>query len=109
MHQRFSCAALTLVLVLIPARSGLAWNKAGHMVSGAIAYQVLKKEDPQVLAKVVALLKEHPDYEHYWAPRVSTVPEEDRPQFDKLTMTTIRVRGVSLGRAVDQSARCVSD
>jgi len=31
----------------------LAWNKARHQVSGAIAYQVLRKESPATLAKVV--------------------------------------------------------
>ena len=35
------------VLLALPA---FAWNKPGHMVTGAIAYDVLKKEDPAALA-----------------------------------------------------------
>jgi hypothetical protein len=50
------------------------------MVTGAIAYQVLKQESPQTLEKVVALLKEHPYYESTWEPLLQRpfVPEGER-------------------------------
>ncbi len=44
------------LLLLGVVSSALAWNKAGHMVSGAIAYADLKQVSPQTLARVVALL-----------------------------------------------------
>jgi len=57
-----------------------AWNKPGHMVTGAIAYTVLKQESPEALAKTVAMLKEHPYYESQWQPLVERpfVPADQR-------------------------------
>ena len=68
-----------LVLLLVLASSALAWNKAGHMVSGAIAYADLKQHNPQTLDKVVALLKTHPQFETMWKPKLTqafVAPEE---------------------------------
>src|SRR5262249_16982226 len=58
------------LLLLMVVSSSLAWNKAGHMVSGAIAYADLKQDSPQTLARVVALLKTHPHFETKWAARL---------------------------------------
>jgi hypothetical protein len=40
-----------LVLALLPL-SASAWNIPGHMLSGAIAYQVLQQENPQIIEKL---------------------------------------------------------
>jgi hypothetical protein len=58
----------------------LAWNKAGHMVSGAIAYADLKQTSPQSLEQVVALLTTHPQFETTWKPKLTQafVAPEDR-------------------------------
>jgi hypothetical protein len=46
---------LATTLVLLPCCSGAsAWNKPDHMVTIAIAYDVLKKEQPETPAKGVA-------------------------------------------------------
>ncbi|MCS6849692.1 MAG: S1/P1 nuclease [Gemmataceae bacterium] len=55
-----------------------AWNKAGHMVSAAIAYAVLRDDAPAAIAGTVALLQSHPDYEPFWRKRLEEVAEEDR-------------------------------
>ncbi len=55
-----------------------AWNRAGHMTSGVIAYQVLKKESPETIRKAVAILKEHPYYKKTWEPRLADRRPEDR-------------------------------
>ncbi len=52
----FACAASA-----IATPRALGWNKAGHMVTGAIAYQALKQDRELTIPKVVALLKRHPD------------------------------------------------
>jgi hypothetical protein len=44
----------------------LAWNIPGHMLSGAIAYQVFRQENPQSIEKVKALLEKHPWYANQW-------------------------------------------
>jgi S1/P1 nuclease/metal binding Ada-like protein len=60
-----------ILLVLVAVSSALAWNKAGHMVSGAIAYADLKQANPQTLARVIVLLKTHPHFETKWAPQLT--------------------------------------
>ncbi len=70
-------ALLSPVCMAVLTPTALAWNRAGHQVSGAIAYQVLQKESPETLAKAVALLKKHPDYERSWKKKVEAADAED--------------------------------
>src|SRR5712691_9123489 len=68
-----------ILVLLMAVSSTLAWNKAGHMVSGAIAYADLKQNNPQTLTRVIALLKSHPHFATKWAPRFAQLhlsPEE---------------------------------
>jgi hypothetical protein len=50
-----------LILTALPF-SASAWNIPGHMLSAAIAYQVLQQESPQTIDKVKAVLEKHPWY-----------------------------------------------
>jgi hypothetical protein len=59
MLKSFSLALLATISLCTPV---LAWNKSGHMVSGAIAYTELQAKAPQSVPRVIALLKKHPDY-----------------------------------------------
>jgi len=70
----------SILCFLFIAPAAHAWNKAGHMVTGAIAYQVLKAETPEAIPKIVALLKAHPSYEQYWAKQLAKLAEEDRDE-----------------------------
>src|SRR5215831_3358102 len=65
---------LTLAALPLPA---LAWNIPGHMLSGAIAYQVLQQENLQTIDKVKAVLEKHPWYTNQWQARVQDVPAAD--------------------------------
>jgi len=68
-----------ILLVLVTTSATFAWSKAGHMVSGAIAYADLKQTSPETLARVIALLKSHPQYQTKWVPRLAQLtltPEE---------------------------------
>jgi len=65
---------LTLAVSPLPA---LAWNIPGHMLSGAIAYQVLQQERPQAIEKVKATLEKHPWYANQWQARLQDVPAAD--------------------------------
>ena len=51
---------IALVAALAP-RPAAAWSRPGHMVAAAIAYDELKRRDPQVLARIVRLAAAHPD------------------------------------------------
>jgi hypothetical protein len=58
--------AVAFTASLLAAGTAFAWNKAGHMVSGAIAYRELQRSDPAALAQVVVLLRQNPEYETRW-------------------------------------------
>lgn len=72
---RFIAVAL---VVGVAASRAEAWNRPGHMVSGAIAYAELQKAHPGALAQVVALFKQHPHYEKKWLPEAQLLPAADR-------------------------------
>jgi S1/P1 Nuclease len=70
-----SLVLLALVVLPLPAS---AWNIPGHMLSAAIAYQVLLKENPPTIEKVKAVLEKHPWYANQWQARLQDVPVADR-------------------------------
>lgn len=57
---------LVCVAALAAQTTALAWNKAGHMTSAAIAYDDLRTRSPALAAKTVATLKLHPQYDQRW-------------------------------------------
>jgi S1/P1 Nuclease len=69
-----SLVLLALAVLPIPAS---AWNIAAHMLSGIIAYQVLRQENPQTIEKVRAVLEKHPWYANQWQARLQDVPVAD--------------------------------
>jgi hypothetical protein len=79
---------LLVLFSRVPAT--LAWNKAGHMVSGAIAYADLQHASPQTLARVLTLLKAHPHFETTWAPRLAQGPLSPEEQALSLFMLAAR-------------------
>ena len=62
---------ITVTALPIPAS---AWNIPGHMLSGAIAYQVLQQENPQTIEKTKAVLEKHPWYANQWSARLQDAP-----------------------------------
>ena len=50
-------ASLVFLMFAVSPLLALAWNIPGHMVSGAIAYQVLQQENPQIIDRVKAVLE----------------------------------------------------
>lgn len=70
---RYLSFSLTLVLwlLLVLPSPAYAWNKAGHMVTGAIAYSELQKNDPQALASAINLLKQNSDLNDKWLSQVN--------------------------------------
>ena len=68
---------LVLLTLSVLAPSASAWNIPGHMLSGAIAYQVLQQESPQIIDKITAVLKKHPWYANQWQARLEDVPVAD--------------------------------
>lgn len=75
-----TCRRVILVLIVLctSAPFALAWNKAGHMVSAGIAYQVLRHDHARELGSAVRLLREHPFYNTVWLPRIQPFQNTDR-------------------------------
>src|ERR1041384_4754949 len=71
---------VSLLLLLLRVSAALAWNPAGHMVSGAIAYAELKQASPKALFWVVEVLKAHPEFLDTWRAQLNQpwVPPEER-------------------------------
>jgi hypothetical protein len=78
MARTASCFLLSVLTILFVPYGVFAWNKAGHMLTGAIAYQVLKEDkDDATIARVVALLKQHPEFGR-WDKAMQKIAREDR-------------------------------
>jgi S1/P1 Nuclease len=92
----FFCALVGLSLFPWPA---FAWNRAGHMVSGAIAYSELQRIDAGKVQKVVTLLKNHPDYNARWKPILEQAPlsamEKDQYLFALAARWPDDIRGIA--------------
>jgi hypothetical protein len=69
-----------LILLFLIATPCGAWNRAGHMVSGAFVYTLLKQQDRERLVCWTAVLKEHPHCGERWLPQLEGVASEDRDQ-----------------------------
>ena len=69
--------AVALLLTLTAAQAQ-AWNGGGHMVTGAVAYALLEKDAPDVLAKAVAILYAHPQYEKLWKKGCEARPADEQ-------------------------------
>jgi hypothetical protein len=70
-------AYLAIVTLTVIPVTASAWNIPGHMLSGAIAYQVLQRENPQAIEKVKTALEKHPWYTNQWQARLQHVPAGD--------------------------------
>lgn len=73
---------LTMLICLVTSTTALAWNKPGHMLTGAIAYYELKAQDPAALETVINLVKKNPYYQHEWLPRIQNLAESDPDRHD---------------------------
>jgi len=77
--MHFLKSVILICLFILPLFA-FAWNIPGHMVTGAIAYRELKKQDPKSLSRIIALLKKHPQYDQMFAPKLNqeNLSEEEK-------------------------------
>jgi hypothetical protein len=62
--KRLNIAVALIVASLVPFPfDGLAWNIPGHMLSGAIVYQILHRENTTTIPIVRSVLEKNPWYE----------------------------------------------
>jgi S1/P1 Nuclease len=82
-RNRMRAQIFALTLLALFSFPVMAWNRAGHMVSGAITYSDLQQTAPNKVQKVVALLKSHPEYNSRWKPELEKAPltEAEKDQY----------------------------
>jgi hypothetical protein len=78
LNMRVVIAFLCVTCILVATPPAQPWNRAGHMTAAAIAYADLKGRNPEVLAKVVQVLRRHPHFESKWQEKLGHVPQGDR-------------------------------
>lgn len=71
-----------LVVAILAASPSIAcaWNIPGHMLSGAIAYQILRKESASTITTVKAILEKHPWFESHWKEQLDKIPDSERDE-----------------------------
>ena len=70
----------TLLAASVQLPDALAWNIPGHMLSGAIAYQILQRENPSTITTVRSVLEKNPWYETRWKSQLEKLPEAERDE-----------------------------
>ena len=79
--RRFITPIVVVLALLLTSSQVCAWSAAGHTVVGAIAYDVMVKERPKELAKVLAILRQHPQYDTVLKAKVESVQAENRDRY----------------------------
>jgi len=78
MPKKLLIAAAVAFMAAIPT---LAWNRAGHMTMAAMAYDELHRLAPSTVARVIAILQQHPQYESRWKPQLAGMNPQDQERF----------------------------
>lgn len=81
---------LALIALALFSSPAMAWNRAGHMTSGAIAYSELQQTAPDKVQKVIALLKLHPEFGSRWQPELDKAPLTTKEKDQYLFMLAAR-------------------
>jgi hypothetical protein len=76
--KRLRIIAFMMIAATVSLPPALAWNIPGHMLSAAIAFQVLREESPKSIEKIKAVLEKHPWYANQWQARLQDVSIADR-------------------------------
>ena len=78
MKSLWMSVPVTVVMLLLNFPEVTAWNIPGHMLSGAIAYQILQRESPGMIARARSILENNPWYETRWKAQLDKQLESDR-------------------------------
>jgi hypothetical protein len=60
--------------------NAFAWNIPGHMLSGAIAYQILQRDNPTRTPAIRSVLERNPWYERRWKSQLEKLPQVERDE-----------------------------
>ncbi len=79
MKRLIAAVAIFPVIITLPFNS-LARNIPGLMLSGGIAYQILRQEGPTTIPTVRSFLEKNPWYETRWKPQLEKLSEGDQDE-----------------------------
>ena len=72
--------ALFLAVLITLQFEALGWNIPDHMLSGAIAYQILRRETPTAISIVRSVLEKNPWDEAAGKSQLEKLPESERDE-----------------------------
>ena len=78
--KRSNIAVALVVSALTSPFDLFGWNIPGHMLSGAIAYQILQRENPSAIPTIRSVLEKNPWYEARWKSQLDKLPEAERDE-----------------------------
>jgi hypothetical protein len=79
--QKLACVAVTVLMEFALAAShSSAWNIPGHMLSGAIAYQILQRENSTTIPILRSIVEKNPWYQSRWKLQLNKLPEAERDE-----------------------------
>lgn len=81
MKTSISIRLSVFLLALSLSLPSFAWDRAGHMASGAIAYHFLKQYSPSAIIKFVKILKAHPQFASRWQSKYDSLPDMQKDLF----------------------------
>ena len=73
-------AAVALIMLSLPSSNSSAWNIPGHMLSGAIAYQILQRENPTTIPIAHSILEKNRWYDIRWKQQLGKLPDTKRDE-----------------------------
>lgn len=74
-------SALVICSLCLVCQPCDAWNRAGHMVSGAMVYSALKRAEGAALDAWTAVLRRHPHYAQRWQTKLEAAEASERDQY----------------------------
>jgi S1/P1 nuclease len=78
--KRMNLAIALFVSILTLPLDVFAWNIPGHMLGGAIAYQILQRESPTTIGKIRAILEKNPWFDTRWKSQLQKLPDAERDE-----------------------------
>jgi len=78
--NRFNTVIVFFAIVVLRPFDALAWNIPGHMLSGAIAYQILQQQNPGTIPIIRSVLENNPWYETRWKAQLEKLPDTERDE-----------------------------
>lgn len=72
-------AVVLTAFITLPVHA-VAWNIPGHMLSGAIAIQILRRESAYTIEAVKTILESHPWYANQEQAQLEKLPSIDRDE-----------------------------